>query len=103
MPRVLSQGLGEIRLGIPSFLMIRKEKALKLWLACSRSPFVSVRTNSSSGLALEGKAITDLHPAGTAFIDGKRVDVVSRGEYIEKDSDLLVTAVTANQIVVRKK
>ena len=51
----------------------------------------------------EGKAITDLHPAGTAFIDGKRVDVVSRGEYIEKDSDLLVTAVTANQIVVRKK
>lgn len=51
----------------------------------------------------EGKALTDLHPAGTALIDGKRVDVVSRGEYIEKDSDLLVTAVTANQIVVRKK
>lgn len=51
----------------------------------------------------EGKAITGLRPAGTALIDGKRVDVVSRGEYIEKDSDLLVTAVTANQIVVRKK
>lgn len=51
----------------------------------------------------EGTALTDLHPSGTALIDGKRVDVVSRGEYIEKDSDLLVTSVTANQIVVRKK
>lgn len=51
----------------------------------------------------EGKALTDLRPAGTALIDGKRVDVVSRGEYIEKDSDLLIIAVTANQVVVRKK
>lgn len=51
----------------------------------------------------EGKALTDLRPAGTAIIDGKRVDVVSRGEYIEQDSTLVVIVVTGNQIVVRKK
>lgn len=51
----------------------------------------------------EGKALADLHPGGPALIDGKRVDVVSRGEYLEKDTELVVIAVTANQIVVRKK
>jgi membrane-bound serine protease (ClpP class) len=51
----------------------------------------------------EGTAITDLRPAGTAVIEGKRVDVVTRGEYIEKESAVLVVAVTGNQIIVRKK
>ena len=51
----------------------------------------------------EGRAVTDLHPAGTAMIEGKRLDVVSRGEYIEKDAELLVIAVSGNRIVVRKK
>lgn len=50
-----------------------------------------------------GQALTDLRPAGMAKIADKRVDVVTRGEYIEKDSDLVVLAVTANQIVVRKR
>lgn len=54
-------------------------------------------------LEKEGRAITDLRPSGTAMIEGKRLDVVSRGEYIEKGSDLVVIAVTANQFVVRKK
>lgn len=54
-------------------------------------------------LGKEGKALTDLHPAGTALIDGKRLDVVSRGEYVERDSALLVIAVTGNQIIVREK
>ena len=52
-------------------------------------------------LGKKGTALTDLHPAGTAVIDGKRVDVVSRGEYIEKDADLEVIAVKGNQVVVR--
>jgi len=54
-------------------------------------------------LGKEGRAITDLHPAGAAIIEGKRVDVVSGGEYIEKESELLVVSVSGNRIVVRKK
>ncbi len=50
----------------------------------------------------EGKALVDLHPSGTALIEDKRVDVISRGEYIEKDSALVVVEVTANQVIVRK-
>ena len=54
-------------------------------------------------LGREGRALTDLHPAGTAMIDGKRLDVVSRGEYIERDSALLVVDVSGNRVVVKKK
>jgi membrane-bound serine protease (ClpP class) len=50
----------------------------------------------------EGKSVTDLRPGGTAIIDDKRLDVVSRGEYIEKGSNLIVVEVTGNQIIVRE-
>jgi membrane-bound serine protease (ClpP class) len=51
----------------------------------------------------EGKSVTDLHPGGTAIIDGQRLDVVSRGEYIDRDKDIVVVEVTGNQIIVREK
>ena len=56
-----------------------------------------------SYMGAQGNAATDLRPAGIAVIDGKRVDVVTRGEYIEKNAAINVTAVTGNQIIVRKK
>ncbi len=54
-------------------------------------------------LGMEGETVTDLHPGGTALINGKRVDVVSRGDYIEKGTEIVVWKVTGNQIIVRKK
>ena len=54
-------------------------------------------------LDMQGTAATNLRPAGMAIIDGKRVDVVTRGEYIEKDATIVVTAVTGNQIIVLEK
>jgi len=51
----------------------------------------------------EGVAATALRPSGAALIDGKRVDVVTRGEYLEKDSAIWVTSVTGNQIIVKSK
>ncbi len=49
-----------------------------------------------------GRAITDLRPAGVADINGIRVDVVSRGEYINKESEIIVIEVTGNRVVVRE-
>jgi membrane-bound serine protease (ClpP class) len=51
----------------------------------------------------EGKTVTALHPGGTAMINNKRVDVVSRGEYIEKNKDIVVVEITGNQIIVSEK
>ncbi|MBS3757377.1 MAG: serine protease [Desulfobacterales bacterium] len=49
-----------------------------------------------------GKAITHLRPAGTALIEGRRVDVVSRGEFIEREKPVTVIAVEGNRVVVRE-
>jgi membrane-bound ClpP family serine protease len=51
----------------------------------------------------DGTTVTALHPSGIALIDGKRVDVVSSGEYIGKLVPISVIAITGNQIVVKKK
>ena len=81
----------------------------------ARSPLTLSKTLSAVGgvssqspemaryLNLEGETLTDLRPSGIARIDGKRVDVATRGEYIEKNTPVYVSAVTGNQIIVRKK
>jgi membrane-bound serine protease (ClpP class) len=47
-----------------------------------------------------GLALSDLRPAGIADIDGKRVDVVSNGGYIEAGQPIKVDHVDGNRIVV---
>jgi membrane-bound serine protease (ClpP class) len=49
-----------------------------------------------------GTAVTDLRPAGVARINGQRVDVVSRGEYILKGTAVIVSAVDGNRVVVKQ-
>jgi membrane-bound serine protease (ClpP class) len=69
----------------------------------SDSGVVSQSPALESLLGREGKSVTVLHPSGTAIIGGERIDVVSRGEYIEKDTNLIVAEVTGNQVIVREK
>lgn len=54
-------------------------------------------------LGKDGLTKTDLRPAGFAVIEGRRVDVVTRGEYLPKDTPIIVHAVTGNQIIVRER
>jgi membrane-bound serine protease (ClpP class) len=54
-------------------------------------------------VGLEGTALSDLRPAGKANIDGRRLDVVTEGEYIEKGSAIVVTEVHGSRIIVREK
>jgi len=50
----------------------------------------------------KGKSLSILRPSGSARINGKRLDVVSRGEYIDKDKKIIVISVTGNQIIVKE-
>lgn len=51
----------------------------------------------------EGRAVTTLRPAGTADFDGVRLDVVSEGEFIQKDTAVIITSVKGRRIVVKEK
>lgn len=49
-----------------------------------------------------GTALTPLRPSGTATIDGKRVDVVTEGQMIERGTPVRVIAVEGLRVVVRE-
>jgi membrane-bound serine protease (ClpP class) len=51
---------------------------------------------------LTGVAISQLRPSGTAFINGKRVDVITEGALIEKGASIKVVAVEGIRVVVRE-
>ncbi|MCK1991557.1 nodulation protein NfeD [Peribacillus muralis] len=52
-------------------------------------------------LGVKGKALTDLRPSGTALINDERVDVVTEGSFIPKDSSLIIVKVEGSRVVVR--
>jgi len=58
--------------------------------------------NFNELIGKEGKALTVLRPAGTALIDGKRLDVVTPGDFINKGTKIKVIEVEGSKIVVEK-
>ena len=48
-----------------------------------------------------GTALTPLRPSGTASINGRRVDVVTEGPFVERGATVKVIAVEGMRVVVR--
>jgi membrane-bound serine protease (ClpP class) len=48
-----------------------------------------------------GSALTPLRPSGTALINGHRVDVVTEGAMIDRDTPIRVVAIEGMRVVVR--
>ena len=49
-----------------------------------------------------GEVLTELRPSGTARIDGRPVDVISEGAYIQKGKQIVVLSVNGSRVVVRE-
>lgn len=52
-------------------------------------------------LGLIGVAATPMRPAGSALIDGKKVDVVTEGEYIGPGAPIIVVKVEGPRVIVK--
>lgn len=50
----------------------------------------------------EGVTLCALHPSGFADINGKKIDVITEGEMIEKDVKVKVIEVESNRVIVKK-
>ncbi len=81
-------------------LLARSPATLKKTLS-REDGVLSQAPDLENWLGRSGVAATNLRPAGSALIDGRRLDVVSRGEYVDKDSEIIVIKVTGNQIIVK--
>jgi membrane-bound serine protease (ClpP class) len=56
-----------------------------------------------SYLGKEGIALSPLRPSGIGEIEGERLDVVSDGDFIDKDQPIIVTKIDGYRLVVREK
>jgi membrane-bound serine protease (ClpP class) len=61
----------------------------------------SVDPELTAGLAgRSGQALTDLRPGGSALIDGRKLDVIAHGGYIDKGTTITVQEAAGSRIVV---
>ena len=67
----------------------------------SEKGFVSYPSEKNL-IGAEGVALTTLRPAGTAEINGKRVDVMTDSEYVQQGSRIIVVRVEGIKVVVKK-
>lgn len=61
-------------------------------------------TSAETDFELEGRrgrAVTPLRPAGTAEIDGRRVDVITAGEFVAAGAEVVVWDVRGSRVEVR--
>ena len=71
-------------------------------LFVSRRALSELDAAKSELLHRSGVAITQLRPSGKAFINGKRVDVVTEGALIDQGASIEVVAVKGLRVVVRE-
>jgi membrane-bound ClpP family serine protease len=108
----ISETAGAVLIGIDMILLpVAVIVGIKL---IARSPLTLKTSLSRAGgvisqspeletyLDARGQAVSDLRPSGIAVINGRRLDVTTRGEYIERGADVYVSAVRGNQIIVRQ-
>ena len=53
-------------------------------------------------LQKEGKASTDLRPAGKGDFEGIELDIFSEGPYIRKGSPIVISRISQNRLMVRE-
>ncbi len=64
--------------------------------------YVAHPDNRSELIGMTGVTLTPLHPSGTMLLKEKRYDVVSEGDFIEKNTRVKVLSVEGARIVVRQ-
>ncbi len=103
----VSNLLGHILLGlgicfIPVFFVSWYKILSKTFsVKASEKDFSSARDRLNDLLSEEGVALTTLRPSGIANIKGNKIDVVSEGEMISKNTRIKVIDVKGNRIIVK--
>lgn len=99
-----------IVVGLLIFIGLKTGRLKKIWRKLtlgekqvSDAGYVAPKNEYREYVGKTGIALTLLRPAGTAEIDGDRVDVVTEGSFISKDSQIKVVAVEGTRIIVSKQ
>ncbi len=87
---------------IPIFFVLWYKLLTKTFsVKASEKGFSSARDRLNDLLSEEGVALTTLRPSGIANIKGDKIDVISEGEMISKNTRIKVIDVKGNRIIVK--
>ena len=95
-------------LAIANFIpLARRLPSSRLWkrivlreATTAEDGYVSADTHEEL-IGREGIVLTELRPSGSVLLDGRPIDVVSEGAYIEKGQKVTVVATNGSRVVVR--
>lgn len=97
---------GFLAFGILAFLVPKYTPFKRLTLSLNQDAqqgyTTQVSTEQELYMGKQGVSLTTLRPSGKADIDGESVQVMTSGEFIEKGTQIVVTHVDGNRIVVKK-
>ena len=98
---LVGSGLGILLLG--RFLpRSRWFNHLALAAATAAAEGYTASPDTASWVGRTGVAITPLHPAGSARIDGQHLDVVTAGEFIDANTPVRIAEAHGNRLVVER-
>jgi membrane-bound serine protease (ClpP class) len=83
-------------------LVPRTRLGKNLTLSTDTAGYKSSTSSMRELVGKEGVALTPLGPAGLARIDGKRIDVVAEGKWIDTGARVRVVHVTGSHVAVRE-
>ncbi|MFH0953488.1 MAG: NfeD family protein [Verrucomicrobiota bacterium] len=84
---------------LPESALFRR---LTLEKAASRQAGYAASEDTHFLLGLEGKALSQLRPAGTAMFGDRKLDVVTRGDYLQPGTAIRIVESHGNRIIVEK-
>jgi len=88
---------------VPLFFMMWKGVIGKFFaIEGGEEGFRASSTITEDLVGAEGEAVTPLHPSGIAHLNGKRYDVVTRGEMLDRGARVKVIEVSGNRVVVKQ-
>lgn len=74
----------------------------KIFLQSTEKGFRSTSENLEDLKGRTGISLTTLRPSGKALIDGRKVNVVTEGVFLDRGSKIKVVMVEGNRVVVRR-
>ncbi len=88
-------------LSIPVFVILWYRMTVRVFSITASELGFSAPGGFDDLMGKEGVTVTPLHPSGIAMIDGRRVDVLSRGEMVSSSTKIKVIEVKGNKVVVK--
>ncbi|MBN1866731.1 ATP-dependent Clp protease proteolytic subunit [Candidatus Sumerlaeota bacterium] len=91
--------------GVYRTLVLNPERAARAGQSAAervRAGTAEMSAKTEDLLGKTGEAMTDLRPAGTAVVAGRRLDVVTEGEYIARGAKIRIVRVLGNVYTVEE-